>query len=169
MNIELSLTEKQFLNEVLDELKLYQINSKDRKYIEQQIVEHFQESREHGEDGINELGDTETFVKDFLDINGIDLHTKIKQIRKTNSRMGISFVIGSFTFIVCYLISQLLLSMFLTGSFNPQNNNSFNYNIFYQISDNFWWNSILMIISFSISSLLCTLVVFYIRRINFSR
>ncbi|MDM5155333.1 hypothetical protein QUF88_16420 [Bacillus sp. DX1.1] len=170
MNIKLNMEEKQFLNEVLEELKQCQISSKDRKNIKQQLLEHIQESREHGQDSINELGDTTTFVKDFLEINGIDLHSEIKQIRKSKSRTGILFVIGFFTSIVTYLISQLLLSMFLTESFNPLNtNNSFDYNIFYQISDNLWWNSLLMIISISTSLLVSMLAVFYIRKINLSR
>lgn len=165
MNIKLSIAEKQFLNEVLKELKQYQISSKDRRNIKQQLLEHIQESHEHGQDSINELGDTTTFVRDFLEINGVDLHSEIKQIRKSNSRTGTLFVIGFFTLIVTYPISQLILSMFLTESFNPLNTNSlFNYNIFYQISDNSWWNSLLMIISISISLLVSMLAMFYIRK-----
>ncbi len=165
MNIKLSIAEEQFLNEVLKELKQYHISSKDRKNIKQQLLEHIQESREHGQDSINELGDTTTFVRDFLEINGVDLHSEIKQIRKSNNRAGALFVIGLFTLIVTYLISQLILSMFLTESFNPLNTNSlFNYNIFYQISDNSWWNSLLMIISVSISLLVSMLAMFYIRK-----
>lgn len=103
-------------------------------------------------------------------MNEIDLHSEIKQIRKSKNRTGILFVIGFFTSIVTYLISQLLLSMFLTESFNPlHTNNSFDYNILYQIADNSWWNSLLMITSVSISILISTLIVFYIRKVNISR
>lgn len=170
MNIELSLAEKQFLHEVLEELKQFQISSKDRRNIKQQILEHIQECREYGQDSIDELGDATTFVKDFLDINGIDLHSKIKQIRESKSRTAILFVIGFFALIVTYLGSQLILSMFLTESFNPQNtNSSFNYNILYQISDNSWWNFLLMLISVSISLLISVFAMFYIRKLNFKR
>ncbi|MEH6944589.1 hypothetical protein [Bacillus sp. JJ722] len=165
MNSEMSIAEKHFLNEVLEELKEYQISSKDRRNIKQQILEHIQESREHGEDGIYELGDTTTFVKDFLEINGIDLHSEIKQIRKTKSRTGFLFAIGIFTLIGTYLGSQLILSIFLTDSFSPLNtNDSFDYNIFYRISDNSWWNAILMISSISISLLVAMLVMFFVKK-----
>ncbi|WP_243522842.1 hypothetical protein [Bacillus pseudomycoides] len=170
MNMKLNMEETQFLNEVLEELKQYQISSKNRKIIKQQLLEHIQECREHGQDSINDLGDTTTFIKDFLEMNEIDLHSEIKQIRKSKNRTGILFVIGFFTSIVTYLTSQLLLSMLLTESFNPINtNNSFDYNILYQIADNSWWNSLLMITSISISALISMLVVFYIRKVNISR
>ncbi|MEN1936367.1 hypothetical protein AAIE21_12350 [Paenibacillus sp. 102] len=170
MNMKLSKEETQFLNEILEELKQYKISSKNRKIIKQQLLEHIQECREHGQNSINDLGDTTTFIKDFLEMNEIDLHSEIKQIRKSKNRTGILFVIGFFTSIVTYLISQLLLSMFLTESFNPlHTNNSFDYNILYQIADNSWWNSLLMMTSISISALISMLVVFYIRKVNISR
>ncbi|MFI8709287.1 hypothetical protein ACIGHG_19915 [Bacillus sp. NPDC077411] len=170
MNIKLTIEEKQFLSEVLDELKQYQISSKHRKNIKQQLLEHIQESREHGLNSINELGDATTFVKDFLEVNGIDLHSEIKNIRKSKGRTGILFSIGLFTLIVTYLGLQLILSMFLTESFNPLNTNSlFDYNIFYQISDNSWWNFLLMFISLSTSLLVSVFVMFYIRKINLNR
>ncbi|MBO1625784.1 MULTISPECIES: hypothetical protein [Bacillus] len=170
MNINLTKEEKQFVKEVLEELKQYQVSSKNRRIIRQQLLEHIQECREHGQDSLKDLGDTTTFVKDFLEMNGIDLHSEIKQIRKSKNRTGIVFVIGFLTSIVTYLISQLILSMFLTESFNPlHTNNAFDYNILYHIADNSWWNSLLMITSISISLLISTLVVFRIRKINVSR
>ncbi|MDZ5609897.1 hypothetical protein U2I54_23285 [Bacillus pseudomycoides] len=170
MKMKLSKEETQFLNEILEELKQYKISSKNRKIIKQQLLEHIQECREHGQDSLNDLGDTTIFIKDFLEMNEIDLHSEIKQIRKSKNRIGILFVIGFLTSIVTYLTSQLILSMFLTESFNPlYTNNSFDYNILYQIADNSWWNSLLMITSISISVLISTLVVFYIRKVNISR
>ncbi|MBJ8031545.1 hypothetical protein [Bacillus cereus group sp. N21] len=170
MKMKLSKEETQFLNEILEELKQYQISSKNRKIIKQQLLEHIQECREHGQDSLNDLGDTTTFIKDFLEMNEVDLHSEIKQIRNSKNRTGILFVIGLLTSIVTYLTSQLLLSMFLTESFNPlHTNNSFDYNILYQIADNSWWNSLLMITSVSISILISTLIVFYIRKVNISR
>lgn len=80
MKIVLSRSEKQFLNEVLTELKQYQISSKDRRNIKLQLLEHIQEAREHGDDSLNGLGDSTTFVKDFLDLNEIDLYSEIKQL-----------------------------------------------------------------------------------------
>ncbi|MGG3928374.1 hypothetical protein ABET51_20635 [Metabacillus fastidiosus] len=165
MNIKLNIEEKQFLNDVLKELKQYQISSKHRKNVEKQILEHIQESREHGEDSINELGDKTIFVKDFLEINGIDLYSKIKEEQKSKSKTGILFIVGVCTLIATYLCSQLILSMFLTESFNPLNNNEkFDYNILYQISDNSWWNTLLMSISIVTSIVISMLIVFFTRR-----
>ncbi|HEK9099148.1 hypothetical protein KFD70_20320 [Bacillus pfraonensis] len=170
MNMKLNMEEEQFLNEVLEELKQYKVSSKNRKILKQQLLEHIQECREHGQNSINDLGDTTTFIKDFLEMNEIDLHSEIKQIQKSKNKIGILFVIGFVTSIVTYLTSQLLLSMFLTESFNPlHTNNSFNYNILYHIADNSWWNSLLMITSILISALISMLVVLYIRKVNISR
>lgn len=158
MSMELSLAEKQYLTEVLEELKQYRISSKERKNIKQQLLEHIQESRDNEIGSINDLGDTTTFIKDFLEIKGIDLHSEIKQMRK--SRPGISFVIGFCTFIIAYLACQLILSMFLTDSFNPQKTiPTFDYNIVYQISDVAWWNLFLILISISTSSLISILAI----------
>lgn len=165
MKIHLSIEEKQFLDEVLKELKAYDISSTERKQIKQQIVEHIQEAREHGYDSVDELGDITTFVKDFLEVKGIDLHSKMKQMRNSKNRRGTLFVISLSTLIGTYLISQLLLSMFLTQSFNPLNTNkSFQYNVFYQISDHSWWNVLLISMSVIISMLASGLVVFFTRR-----
>ncbi|EOW9527414.1 hypothetical protein ACO11K_001044 [Bacillus cytotoxicus] len=170
MNKNVTQEEKRFIREVLEELKQYQVSYKNRKIVKQQLLEHMQECREHGQDSLYDLGDTATFVKDFLEMNGIDLHSEIKQIRKSKNRTGILFVIGFFTILVTYLTSQLLLSMFLTESFHPQrDNHSFNYNILYQIADNSWWNSLLMLTSMSISVLISMLVVLYIRRVTISK
>jgi hypothetical protein len=161
MNVELSLAEKQFLKEVLEELKHYQVSPKMIKEVKQQLFEHIQESREHGQDSITELGDSTTLVKEFLEMNEVDLHSKIKQIKKTKKKTGTILIIGFTTLIVTYLISQLVLSMFLTESFNPLNtNHSFHYNIFYKISDNSWWNSLLVITS-GVTSLTIALCVSY--------
>ncbi len=48
--------EKQFLTDVLKELKQYDISLEERENIKRQILEHIQECREHGEDSIDDLG-----------------------------------------------------------------------------------------------------------------
>ena len=167
MNIHLTLAEKQFLHEVMTDLKQYQIHSKDRRNIRLQLLEHIQAAREHGQDSIQELGEPATFVKDFLELNGIDLHSKMKQIQKFKSRPGLLWVTGVCSFILAYLCSQLILSMFLTEAFNPQKTyNSFDYHIFYRISEHSWWNVLLMMISISASLLVSALVVFSMRKIK---
>ncbi|PFA17738.1 MULTISPECIES: hypothetical protein [Bacillus cereus group] len=170
MNRNLTKEEKQFIREVLEELKQYQVSSRKRNIVKQQLLEHIQECRVHDQDSLKDLGDATTFVKDFLEMNDIDLHSEIRQIRKFKNRTGKLFVIGFFTSIVTYLASQLLLSMFLTETFNPlHSNHSFDYNILYQIADNSWWNFLLMITSISISVVISMLVVLYMRKVSISR
>ncbi|MEI5907929.1 hypothetical protein WAK64_12770 [Bacillus spongiae] len=164
MNNELNFVEKQFLNEVLEELKQYQISQKERRDIKQQIVEHIQESREHGDDSLSDLGDTSTFVKDYLEVNGLDLHSEIKQIRNSNRSRRVVVGSGVMAFVVTYLLSQLLLSMFLTESFNPLNEPSFQYNLIYLIDDNLWWNSVLLMISLLAASVVSSIVVLFLRK-----
>ncbi|EOA3903887.1 hypothetical protein ACH0R4_RS05215 [Bacillus cytotoxicus] len=89
----------------MEELKQYQVSYKNRKIVKQQLLEYMQECREHGQDSLYDLGDTATFVKDFLEMNGINLHSEIKQIRKSQNRTGVLFVIGFFTILVTYLTS----------------------------------------------------------------
>lgn len=163
--MKLTILEKRFLDEVLNELKQYQISPTQRNNIKQQLLEHIQESRENGQDSMNELGDASTFVKDYLEVNGIDLHAEIKHMRKSKARPAMLWAIGLLSFFVSYLAIQLILSMFLTDSMNPLNTSrSFNYNIFYQISGNAWWNFSLMFISISGSLLVTMFVLFYIRK-----
>ncbi|PGR19636.1 hypothetical protein COC50_21745 [Bacillus anthracis] len=73
--------EKQFLTDVLKELKQYDISLEERENIKRQILEHIQECREHGEDSIDDLGTPQLFVQDFIEINEIDLQVKMKQFQ----------------------------------------------------------------------------------------
>ena len=69
-----------------------------------------------------------------------------------------------FIAVITYLISQTTFSIFLTESFNSINSkNTFNYNILYRISENQWWNSLLIMSSFTIS------VVVFISLVNYKK
>ncbi len=57
--------EKQFLTDVLKELKQYDISLEERENIKRQILEHIQECREHGEDSIDDLGTPNYLFKIF--------------------------------------------------------------------------------------------------------
>lgn len=76
--------EKQFLRDVLKELKQYDISLEERENIKRQILEHIQECHEHGEDSIDDLGTPQLFVKDFIEINEIDLQVKMKKENSTH-------------------------------------------------------------------------------------
>jgi uncharacterized membrane-anchored protein len=157
--------EKQFLRDVLKELKQYDISLEERENIKLQILEHIQECREHGEDSIDDLGTPQLFVKDFIEINEIDLQVKMKQLQNEKGRFSTLFVGGIFIAVITYLISQTTLSLLLTESFNPTNRKTtFNYNLLYRIAENQWWNYVLIMISFTLSVLVFISLVSYKKR-----
>ncbi|MGG2933139.1 hypothetical protein ABEO66_02955 [Bacillus pacificus] len=156
--------EKQFLTDVLKELKQYDISLEERENIKRQILEHIQECREHGEDSIDDLGAPQLFVQDFLEINEIDLQVKMKQLQNEKGKSNTLILRGIFIAFITYLVSQTTFSMFLTESFNPTNSKvTFDYNILYRISENQWWNSLLIMSSFTIS------VVVFISLVNYKK
>jgi hypothetical protein len=156
--------EKQYVNEILDELKRYRVSSKNRKKVKQQMIEHIQESRVHGHDSLEELGDVDTFVKDYIEINEIDVHSQIKKIQTSKNESRWTIVIAFLTSMAAYLISQLIFSLFLTESFTPLKSASFEYNILYRISEHSWWNVLLVFMSMTISLFAGLLILFINKR-----
>ncbi|HDX9610858.1 TPA: hypothetical protein ROY01_001883 [Bacillus toyonensis] len=167
MRNELKGKEQQFLTDVLKELKQYDISIEERENIKRQLLEHFQECREDGEDSINNLGTPQLFVQDFLEINEIDIRIKMKQFQNVNGKSNSNSLLlsGIFIAFITYLISQTTLSIFLTESYNSTHSkNSFNYNLLYRIAENQWWNYVLIMISFTLSVLVFISLVIYKKR-----
>ncbi|MED0987376.1 hypothetical protein [Bacillus paramycoides] len=165
MRNEITAKEQQFLTEVLEELMRYDISLEERGNIKQQILEHIQECREHGEESIDDLGTPQLFVQDYFEINKIDLRVKMKQLQNVNKKSSTLILSGIFIAVITYLISQTTLSIFLTESFNTTHSeDSFNFNLLYRIAENQWWNSILIMISLSISLLISIILVVYKKR-----
>ncbi|WP_042143795.1 hypothetical protein [Paucisalibacillus sp. EB02] len=161
MNVQLTMEEQQFLQEVLAELEELRVGSKERAIVKEQLLEHFQEAHEHGDDSIYRLGDPSTFVQDFLEINGINIQSNTKQTKPKSVRLT---VIGFLTFVATYIISQLCFSLFLTDSFSQERDPTLQYNLFYNISSNTWWNGLLILISITISVILTILAIYYTRK-----
>ncbi|MGH0924432.1 hypothetical protein [Bacillus pacificus] len=157
--------EKQFLTDVLKELKQYDISLEERENIKRQILEHIQECREHGEDSIDDLGTPELFVQDFLEINEIDSQVKMKQLQNEKGKFNTFMLRGIFIAIITYLSSQTIFSIFLTESFNQNNSKSaFQYNLLYRISENHWWNALLIMTSLTLSVVVFISLVSYKKR-----
>ncbi|MGR5862859.1 hypothetical protein ACT7CY_23520 [Bacillus pacificus] len=157
--------EKQFLTDVLKELKQYDISLEERENIKRQILEHIQECREHGEDSIDDLGTPELFVQDFLEINEIDSQVKMKQLQNEKAKFNTFMLRGIFIAIITYLSSQIIFSIFLTESFNQNNSKSaFQYNLLYRISENQWWNALLIMTSLTLSIVVFISLVSYKKR-----
>ncbi|MEM5645781.1 hypothetical protein AAHH72_13700 [Bacillus cereus] len=154
--------EKKFLTDVLKELKQYDISLEERENIKRQILEHIQECREHGEDSIDDLGTPQLFVQDFLEINEIDLQVKMKQLQNEKGKSNTLILRDIFIAIITYLVSQTIFSIFLTESFNSTNSkNAFQYNLLYRISENQWWNTLLIMTSLTLSVLVFISLVSY--------
>ncbi|MCU4989921.1 hypothetical protein OCF10_13370 [Bacillus cereus] len=157
--------EKKFLTDVLKELKQYDISLEERDNIKRQILEHIQECREHGEDSIDDLGTPQLFVQDFLEINEIDLQVKMKQLQNKKGKFNTIILSGIFIAVITYLILQTIFSIFLTESFNPIiSKNAFQYNLLYRISDNQWWNALLILTSLTLSVVVFISLVSYKKR-----
>ncbi|MED1117095.1 hypothetical protein, partial [Bacillus paramycoides] len=119
----------------------------------------------HGEESIDDLGTPQLFVQDYFEINKIDLRVKMKQLQNVNKKSSTLILSGIFIAVITYLISQTTLSIFLTESFNTTHSeDSFNFNLLYRIAENQWWNSILIMISLSISLLISIILVVYKKR-----
>lgn len=156
MDVELTQKEKEYLQEVSQELISKKATKEQIYMVKQQLLEHMEESRMHGIDPFeDDLETPEHFVREYLEINEAQSPQK-KRLTKKHYFIGISF------FTATYLISQLILTMVLTPSFSPADQNAdFNYNILYSISDNLWWNTTLILISFLSATLITSLVGFY--------
>ena len=63
---------------------------------------------------------------------------------------------------ITYLSSQIIFSIFLTESFNQNNSKSaFQYNLLYRISENQWWNALLIMTSLTLSVVVFISLVSY--------
>lgn len=104
--------EKQFLTDVLKELKKYDISLEERDNIKRQILEHIQECREHGEDSTDDLGTPQLFVQDFLEINEIDLQVKMKQLQNEKDKFNTFMLRGIFIAVITYLTAKYIFNIF---------------------------------------------------------
>lgn len=162
MENKLTKAERDYLNRVVEELGKFHIEASAVEEVKEQIMEHIQESREHGEESLAELGEPTTFVKEYLEVQGINPSPTTKGDRKKSRS---AFIGGLIAFAVTFVICQLLFSMFLTDSFAVgYTDNSFDYNLFYQISDVPWWNALLLTISLAIALIAAVCVAIFIKR-----
>jgi len=89
----------------------------------------------------------------------------MKQLKNKKGKLNTSMLRGIFIAVITYLISQTTFTIFLTRSFNPTNSkNTFQYNLLYRISENQWWNSLLIMISFMLSVVVFISLVSYKKR-----
>lgn len=86
-------------------------------------------------------------------------------MKNEKGKLNKSILRGIFIAVITYLISQTTFTIFLTRSFNPTNSkNTFQYSLLYRISENQWWNSLLIMISFMLSLVVFISLVSYKKR-----
>ena len=67
----LSYEEEQFIADVRRELIRYEMTSNQVEAVVEQIREHLEASREHGEYGLEDLGSPDTYVRDYAEVQGL--------------------------------------------------------------------------------------------------
>lgn len=67
----LSYEEEQFIVAVRRELKRYEMTSSQVEAVVEQIQEHLEASREHGENGLEDLGSPNMYVRDYAEVQGL--------------------------------------------------------------------------------------------------
>ena len=86
----------------------------------------------------------------------------MKQLQNEKGKFNTFMLRGIFIAIITYLSSQIIFSIFLTESFNQNNSKSaFQYNLLYRISENQWWNALLIMTSLTLSVVVFISLVSY--------
>lgn len=86
----------------------------------------------------------------------------MKQLQNEKGKFNTFMLRGIFIAIITYLSSQIIFSIFLTESFNQNNSKSaFQYNLLYRISENQWWNALLIMTSLTLSIVVFISLVSY--------
>lgn len=89
----------------------------------------------------------------------------MKQLQNEKGKSNTLILRDIFIAIITYLVSQTIFSIFLTESFNSTNSkNAFQYNLLYRISENQWWNALLIMTSLTLSVLVFISLVSYKKR-----
>ncbi|QXE02333.1 hypothetical protein [Terribacillus sp. DMT04] len=160
MGMELTEKEKMYLDDISRELITRKAKKEQVLFIKQQLLEHIEESRLHGIDPFDDLETPAEFVTEYCELNEVQFVSPQKA-----SFPKSYYFIGLFSFTVTYLLSQLILTMCLTQTFSPAyQHTNFNYNLLYSISDNLWWNSMLISISLISAAAITSLTVLSIYR-----
>ncbi|WP_044641189.1 DUF1129 family protein [Risungbinella massiliensis] len=162
MENNLTKVEKDYINKVVEELGKFNIDANSVKEVKEQILEHIQESREHGEESLAELGEPTTFVKEYLEVQGINPSPSTKGDRKKSRSALIG---GLFVFAVTFVICQLLLMFFLTDLYVidvEYIDNKYVYS--HKTTDHPWWNAFLTFISFATALITSVCVAIFLQR-----
>ncbi|OIA99464.1 hypothetical protein AK95_20015 [Paenibacillus sp. LC231] len=161
----LSYEEEQFIADVRRELIRYEMTSNQVEAVVEQIREHLEASREHGEYGLEDLGSPDMYVRDYAEVQGLvrmqdamDLESVPEKPPGQRSwRLGVwGFLKYSLVFAAVYIICQLLFSFALTTAW-VKGYEITGFNLLYRISDQTWWNMMLIVFSLSISALVTIL------------
>lgn len=155
MKNELTSMEKDYIKRMISRLKRSGVNQEVVEEARQQVLEHIQECHSHGDDSLKALGDPVDFAKEYMDINNI---RPVDRHDYGTKKTIISITVSFFMFVICYMLTQLFFTLFLTTTFLEEDP-SFDFNLIYRITEHRWWNALLIMISFSVS-VISTLTVY---------
>lgn len=118
----LSYEEEQFIAAVRCELKRYEMTSSQVEAVVEQIQEHLEASREHGENGLEDLGSPNMYVRDYAEVQGLvrvqdarDLESVPEEPEPRSGRLSVwGFMKYPLVFAAVYILCQLLFSFSLT-------------------------------------------------------
>lgn len=161
----LSYEEEEFIADVRSELNRYEMTSSQTEEVVEQIREHLEASREHGENGLHDLGSPRMYVRDYAEVQGFEIVQNAGSFRSgqedSGQRSGRPSVWGllryPLVFAAVYAISQLVFSFSLTTAW-VEGREMTGFNLLYRISDQMWWNMLLIVFSLSISTVVTTLI-----------
>ncbi|WP_339266853.1 hypothetical protein NYE54_24540 [Paenibacillus sp. FSL K6-1330] len=167
----LSYEEEQFIAAVRRELKRYEMTSSQVEAVVEQIQEHLEASREHGENGLEDLGSPNMYVRDYAEVQGLvrvqdarDLESVPEEPEPRSGRLSVwGFMKYPLVFAAVYILCQLLFSFSLTTAW-VKGFEITGFNLLYRISDQMWWNMMLIVSSLSISVLVTILVYVFGKR-----
>ncbi len=162
MKNNLTKQEVTYLEKVNSEIQHYELDSIQIREVNEQLISHFEEYRDNGEDSFSNLEEPEIFAKSHLEACGIDLHSPGNQLQQSRIASSLPILITSLTSVITFLACQLLFAFTLTEFFNPLN--SYQYNLIYRISDNSWWNAALTSTSLVISLIVFILSLFLLKK-----
>ncbi|MDH6669920.1 hypothetical protein M2277_000564 [Paenibacillus sp. LBL] len=167
----LSYEEEQFITIVRQELKNYDITPHQMEEMVAQIQEHLEACREHGEMGLQDLDSPIIYVRDYAEVQGFSRVSDPSQStpapkdsgERTSTGRLWGFLKHPLIFAAVYVICQLAFSFSLTTAWvNGYEITGFH--LLYRISDQTWWNMLLILFSLLISSVITLVAYVYDKR-----
>ncbi len=155
MKSDLSLSEQQYVDRILDILKSSGVSPAYCEDAKVQLIEHIREARLNKEDFEKDLGSPEDFALHFMESATTADETLNKRQTADPSRVKKLSLKTPFVFVVIagliYLGLQFLTVLIFTPALSPYEDSAFH---LFRISDYLWWN----LLAIGINALLALII-----------